>query len=355
MTVHWRNRDDLSLFERLRRSYYKLLRDEVDQFLLEKALTKSYHNFVARNIPYPFVERRELKPRARTPKVEYECQNSFLVIFIEDSIPPEHKKYIRFFDSNRTTKTNLLQSKTLPLDSNFDRTQKYLESAHFMDVFDELLPVDYALLIQRDPTIQQDKNRYSISHFHVRVDWPITEAAEDLARYLRYVSKDLYEKGEKYAEVVQKKFFEYYGLPDMVGGRRTAAIVSAQYLKRIPYISTIYVSSSESRALIRYAERGVSKSVLIKLTTKKISRIAQSNNMSVPLFTRKYMVARHDKSGVFIFKATYAPTIHSLPPEGGKLRDLKTEPYWLTVDYQQILPKPGVWDAPPLMYNLIYS
>jgi hypothetical protein len=353
--VYWKIRDDLSLFERLRRSYYKLLRDEVDQFLLEKALTESYHNFVARNSPYPFVERKELKPRARTPKVEYECQNSFLVIFLEDSVPPEHKKYIRFFDNNRTTKTNLLRSKTLSLDSDFDRTQKYLESVHFMDVFDELLPVDYALLIQRDPTTQKGKNRYSISHFHVRIDWPITEAAEDLARTLRYISKDLYEKGEKYAEDAQKKFFEYYGLPDMVGGRRTAAIVSAQYLKRIPCISTIYVSSSESRALIRYTEYGISKSVLIKFTGKKMSQIAESNNMSLSLFKRKYMVAKHGRSGVFIFKAIYAPTIHSLPSEGGKLRDIKPEPNWLTVDYQQILPKPGVWDAPPLMYNLIYS
>ena len=353
--MYWKIRDDLSLFERLRRSYYKLLRDEVDQFLLNKALTESYHNFVARNSPYPFVERKELKPRARTPKVEYECQNSFLVIFLEDSVPPEHKKYIRFFDNNRTTKTNLLRSKTLSLDSDFDRTQKYLESVHFMDVFDELLPVDYALLIQRDSTTQKGKNRFSISHFHVRIDWPITEAAEDLARYLRYISKDLYEKGENYAEVVQKKFFEYYGLPDMVGGRRTAAIVSAQYLKRIHCISTIYVSSSESRALIKYTERGVSKSVLIKLTAKKMSQVAESNSMSLSLFKRKYMVARHGKSGVFIFKATYAPTIHSLPSEGGKLRDVKSEPNWITVDYQQILPKPGVWDAPPLMYHLIYS
>lgn len=353
--MYWRIRDDLSFSERLRRSYYKLLRDEVDQFLLEKALTKSYHNFASRNTPYPFVEKRELKPRARTPKVEYECQNSFLVIFLEDSIPPEHKKYIRFFDSNRTTKTNLLRSKTLPLDSNFDRTQKYLESAHFMDVFDELIPFDYALLIQRDPILQQDKNRYSISHFHVRVDWPITDAAEGLARDLRYVSKDLYEKGEKYAELVQRKFFEYYGLPDMVGGRRTAAIVSAQYLKRIPCISTIYVSSSESRALNRYTEYGISKSVLIKLTAKKMSQVAESNNMSLSLFKKKYMVARHGKSGVFIFKATYSPTIHSLPPKSGKLRVLKSEPYWLTVHYQQILPKKGAWGYPPLMYNHIYS
>lgn len=353
--MYWRIRDELSLAERLRRSYYKLLRDELNQFLLDKALTASYANFAARNLPYPFVERRELKPRARIPKVEYECQNSFLVIFLEDSIPPEHKKYIRFFDSNRTTKTNLIRSKTLDADSDFDRTEKYLDAVHFFDVFDDLLPVDYALLIQRDPTKQVKKNKYSISHFHVRIDWPITEAAEDMARELRYISKDLYEKGDKYAEDIQKKFFEYYCLPEMVGGRRTAAVVAAQYLKRIPCISTIYVASSESRALIRCTERGVSKSVLIKLSSKEMLDIADASHVPLPMLKKHYMVAKEGKSGVFVFKATYAPTVHAQPSEGGKLREVVPEPYWLTVNYQQILPKTGARDWAPISCNLIYS
>jgi len=355
LQLYWKIREELSLAERLRRSYYKLLRDELSQFLLDKALTASYKNFAERNVPYPFVERRELKPRARIPKEEYECQNSFLVIFLEDSIPPEHKKYIRFFDSNRTNKTNLLRSKTLSLESDFDRTQKYLDDAHFFDVFDELLKVDYALLLQRSPTNQKRKNRYSISHFHVRIDWPITEAAEDMARELRYISKDLYEKGDKYAEDVQKKFFEYYCLPEMVGGRRTAAVVAAQYLRRIPCISTIYVASSESRALIRCNERGVSKSVLIKLSSKEMAAVAEANNMTQAMLKKNYMVAKEEKSGVFIFKATYAPTSHAMPSEGGKLRELVPEPHWRTVSHQQILPKPGVWEWAPLAHNLIYS
>ena len=124
-----------------------MLRDELNQFLLDYALISFYRNFIDRKIPYPFVERRELKPRARIPKKEYESQNSFLVIFLEDTIPPEHKKYIRFFDSNRATKTNQLRSKTLPMDADLDRTKKDLESERIFDIFDKLLPVDYAHLI----------------------------------------------------------------------------------------------------------------------------------------------------------------------------------------------------------------
>ena len=350
----WQVREELSKAHRLRRSYYELLRDELDQFLTRYALIDSYDNFASRKTPFPFVEKRELKPRARIPDIEYECQNAFLVIFLEDNIPTEHKKYIRFFNNNKTTKTNLLQSKTLPLSDHFDRNQKYLEAAKFYDFLKILLPVDYALLLQRDPA-SKAKNRYSVSHFHVRIDWPIADAAEDLARSLRYISKDLYEKGDKYAEDVQKKFFEYYCLPTMAGGRRTAAIVAAQYFKRIPCISTVYAGSSESRALIRISERGVSKLVLMQFTNSELEHIASESNMAGRTFKKNYVVTKTSIGGICIFQATYAYTSHSRPPEDGKLRDIKSDLSWLTVGGQHILPKPGVYKYPPLPLNVIYS
>ncbi|MCK5417858.1 MAG: hypothetical protein KAI93_05110, partial [Desulfobacterales bacterium] len=241
--AYWNYREELSQAEKLRRSYYELLRDELDQFLLRHALIDSYKNFISRQISFPFVEKRELKPRGRIPDREYESQNAFLVIFVEDAVLPEHKKYIRFFDANKTTKKNLLRFKSLPLSDKFDRNWKYLESIYFKNFLKIMLPIDYALLIQGD-TASRAKNRFGLTHFYVRIDWPITEAAEDMAQSLRYISKEIFEKGDKYAEDIQKKFFEYYGLPVMVGGRRTAAIVAAQYLKRIPGISTVYVGSS---------------------------------------------------------------------------------------------------------------
>ncbi len=350
----WSVREELSQSSRLRRSYYELLRDELDQFLLKHALVDSYNNFLAKKLPYPFVEKRELKPRARIPDVEYGTQNAFLVIFIEDTIPAAHKKYIRFFDTNKTIKSNLLTSKSLTLSSKFDRNQKYLDSVHFFNFLNALLPVDYALLIQRDPA-SKTKDRYDLSHFHVRIDWPIAEAAEDLAQSLRYISKDLYEKGDKYAENVQKKFFGYYSLPLMSGGRRTAAIVAAQYLKRIPCISTIYAGSSESRALIRISERGTSKSVLMKFTDREMNRIAEENNIAPRTFKRNYVVARKKKDGICIFQTTYSFTTHSRPPDDCKLREINPDCYWLTVGGQYILPKPGAWKYAPIPLNVIYS
>lgn len=352
--AYWNYREEISRADRIRRSYYELLRDELDQFLLQYALIDSYNNFCSQQIRFPFVEKRELKPRARIPDKEYECQNTFLVMFVEDCIPEEHKKYIRFFDLNRTTKQNMLSFKTLPLSEKFDRSWKNLESIHFRNFLKTLLPLDYALLIQRDP-VAKAKNRYSLSHFHVRIDWPIAEAAEDLARRLRYISKDLYEKGDKYAEDIQKKFFEYFGAPVMAGGRRTAAIVAAQYLKKVPAISTVYAGSSESRALIRISERGVSKSVLMPFPIDVLDQIAADNNIKPSTFKKNYVTARIKKQGVCIFQASYAQTSHARFPEDGKLREIKPDLNWLAVVDQHILPKPGVWKYPPIPINVIYT
>ncbi len=350
----WHYREELSLANKLRRSYYELLRDDLDQLLIQYALIDSYQNFTGREKPYPFVEKRELKPRARIPDEEYELHNSFLVVFLEDSVPPEHKKYIRFFDDNRTTKSNLLRMQNLALQQNYDRSCRYLESVHFRNFIRALLPVDYALLIQRDP-LNQPRSRYALSHFHVRIDWPINDAAEDLARNLRYISKDLYEKGEKPAEDLQRKLFEYYGQPVMSGGRRTAAMVAAQYLRRVPGIATVYVSSSASRALFRICERGVGKLVLMKLLKTDLEQIAAANGLSPHKVKKYYVVAREGNERLCIVQVSYALTTPARPPEDGKLRDIKPDLNWLTVGEQHILPKPGVWKYPPLPVNVIYT
>ena len=104
--------------------------------------------------------------------------------------------------ANKTTKTNLLRHKYFPDVENFNRNLKYFETPEFFSLLRSLLPVDYALLIQRNRRV---KVQYGLTHFHVRVDWPIADASEDLGLALRYISKELYEKGDKYAEVLQKK------------------------------------------------------------------------------------------------------------------------------------------------------
>jgi len=333
-------RECLSREDRLRRSYYEVLRDELDQFVIGYSLVGSYNNFLRMRTPYPFVELRELKPRARIPSVEFDAQNSFLIIFCEEAIHDKHKKYIRYFDANKTIKTNLLRHKYFPNVENFNRNIKYFETDQFFALLRSLLPVDYALLIQRS---RQTRVQYALTHFHVRVDWPIAEASEDLARYLRYISKDLYEKGDKYAEDLQKKLFEYYGVPVMSGGRRTAAAVAAQYFRQLDGITTVYVSSSESRNLLRIDEKD------------KIKSLADLGEITRNSFSKNYVVARQRKSVVCILSVRYDYTSHALPSEGGRLREVKPDANWLTVAEERILPKPSVLHRAPIPFKMIYT
>jgi hypothetical protein len=302
--------------------------------------------------PYPFVELRELKPRARIPTVEFHAQNPFLIIFTEDTIEKKHKKYIRYFDANKTTKNNLLRYKSFPDVGNFNRDLKFFETNDFFSLLRSVLPIDYALLIQKN---NNAKIRYALTHFHVRIDWPITEAAEDLAGDLRYISKDLYEKGDEYAEDFQKKFFEYYGVPVLAGGRRTAAIVAAQYFRGFPGIATIYVSSSESRTLLRIDERGVSKSVLVKLEEDDMKKLGDAAGITINSLSKNYVLDRQRKNYICIFNVKYDHTPQALPSEGGRLRELKADSNWLTVSEEQILPKPSVINHPPIPYKMVYS
>jgi len=350
----WPYRYQLSLLDRLRRSVYEVLRDQMDLYLVKHALIDSYNNFCKAEEPYPFVAKRELKPRARVVEKEYANHNHFLVLFCEGTIPSSSKKYIRFFDTNKVTKEAIAELAHVQLHKKYSRNLRYFDNPGFESLTLDLLPVDYALLIQRDPSIKA-RTRYAMTHFHVKIDWPIDNATEEMAQQLRYITKDLYEKGEKYAQNLHHKLFENYGFHYVVGGRRTAAVVAAQFLKKLDFISTVYVASAESRALTRISERGVSRFVLIKIPTAEMDRLAAENNLDFDYFVDRYLVDIQDDYGVGIFQVVYRNTTYSKPPDDGKLRKLRPDYQWLTVSNQLIIPLPGNPDTYPISYSTIYS
>jgi hypothetical protein len=275
-------------------------------------------------------------------------------MFCEGTIPGWYKKYIRFFDSNKVTKEGVAELAYIQLHKKYTKNLRYFENPGFENLVLDLLPVDYALLIQKDPTIRT-RTRYAMTHFHVKIDWPIDNATEEMAQQLRYIAKDLYEIDEKYAESLNNKLFENYGFNYAVGGRRTAAVVAAQFLKKMEFVSTVYVASTESRTLTRLSERGVSRYVLIKLPTDEISRLASENRMKFDNFVERFLIDVQDDFGVGVFQVVYRNTIHSKPPEDGKLRDLRPDFQWLTVSDQLLVPLPGHNDTYPVPYSTIYT
>ena len=350
----WPYRYQLSLQDRLRRSVYEMLRDQMDMYLVKYALIDSYWNFCQAEEPYPYVPKRELKPRARVVEKEYIYHNHFLVMFCEGTIPAWYKKHIRFFDTNKVTKEGIAELAQVQLHKKYTKNLRYFENPGFEGFVLDLLPVDYALLIQRDPSIKT-KTRYAMTHFHVKIDWPIDDATEEMAQQLRYIGKDLYEMGEKHAESLNHKLFENYGFHHAVGGRRTAAVVAAQFLKKMEFISTVYVASSESRTLTRISERGATKSVLIRLPTEEISRLASENRMKFDNFVERFLIDMQDDYGVGIFQVVYRNTIHSKPPEDGKLRKFRPDYQWLTVSDQLLIPLRDHHIIYPIPYSIIYT
>lgn len=342
----WRFREKLSYYEKIRRSLYETLRDQLERHLIRIALVDSFHNYQINNVPYEFLTKTELKPRARKMAKESELFNTFLVIFCEGSIPPEMKNYIRFFPENSVVKRNLEYLANFTIYKRFHLNIRYFDNPHFFDFIEDLLNIDYALLIQQDPTVRR-KNRYCLTHFHVKIDWPIADAAEDLAKWLRYIQHSLYENGEKEARALQNKLFEYYGCHHSVGGRRTAGLIAAQLLRRLDFISTIYVSSSESRSMYKYSERGISKFYLVQVFDERIKEIAQKENMSIERLKSHYLYPAGEYH-IGVAEAIYEHTVHSKPPKDGRLRKLEPAYSWLRLREEILHPRINASEARPI-------
>ena len=99
--------EQISYQERTGRIIYHFLQQELDRVTIQKALVDSFWKFLDPEKEYPFVDKRELKPRARIYEKEYPLHNAFLIIFCEGTLPSYCKRYIRFFETNKLIKENL--------------------------------------------------------------------------------------------------------------------------------------------------------------------------------------------------------------------------------------------------------
>jgi hypothetical protein len=349
----WTYRERLTYYEKLRRSLYEILRDGLEMRLMKISLIDSFNKYVERGVEYSFLEKRELKPKSKKMQQESELFNTFIVIFCEGTISSELKNYIRFFPENKMIKKNVDHLSQFSLYKNFNHNLRYFDKPVFLDFLENLLDIDYAILIQQDPTVRK-RNRYALTHFHVKIDWPIADAAEDLAKWLRYIQNNLYEKGDQAGRVLQNKLFEYYGCHHSVGGRRTAGLIASQLLGKMDFITTVFVSSSESRSMVKYSERGLSKFFLIQLNDSQAGALARKEGMDTETFISSYLYPA-DGYHVGISEAVYDFTIHSKPPEDGKLRKLHAAYNWLKLRDELLHPKGTFLNLRPINYNWVYT
>jgi hypothetical protein len=120
------------------------------------------------------------------------------------------------------------------------------------------------------------------------------------------------------------------------------------------FISTVFVSSSESRSMMKYSERGVSKFFLIQLTDKQIKALAEREGMEIETFKSVFLYPAHDYY-VGISEAVYRHTLHSKPPEDGKLRKLRPAYAWLKLRDEFLHPKNTALNVRPVNYNWVYT
>ena len=351
-----KSRFELSHIETVRRSIYVFLRDELERRLRTIALENPYR--VCRDkmcLVYPYVDPGDMRPKKKEFMAESSVIRPFIVLFCEESIDAQHMKYVRFNDDNRIRKDTIKMVPSVNLRKSFSSGIKFFEKEIFFELLDNLLDVDYCLLIQRDERYKKH-NSYALTHFHVKIDWPIAEAAESLAKELRFVSKSLYEQGERYAEMLEQKLFEYYGCHHQsVGGRRTAALIASQYLKTLPGLSSVYVASEESRTLTRYSEKGVARYAIIQLEKEYASQIREANRINTETFKKSYVLSESEKTYDVILFVTYKHTEWGIPPADGKLRMVKPDYSWIGVDMEFILPLSNSLSARPLNVKLVYK
>jgi len=186
----WTYRERLNYYEKLRRSLYEILRDTLEMRLMKISLIDSFYNFQKNGIEYNFLEKSELKPKSKKMEKESELYNTFIVIFCEGIINAELKNYLRFFPENKVIKKNVEYLAEFSLAKSYHTNLRYFDEPKFLDFVEDLLGVDYALLVQQDPTVKK-RNRYSLTHFHVKIDWPIADAAELYS--LGHTSQDSHE------------------------------------------------------------------------------------------------------------------------------------------------------------------
>ncbi len=134
----WRFREKLSYYEKVRRSLYELLRDNLERHLMKIALVDSFYNYQKHGVPYEFLTKTELKPRTRKMGKESELFNTFLVIFCEGTIPAELKNYIRFFPENSVTKKNLEYLANFHIYKKFHLNIRYFDNPRFFDFREQL-------------------------------------------------------------------------------------------------------------------------------------------------------------------------------------------------------------------------
>ncbi len=328
-------------------SSFAATRDKLSEFLIQATLIESYHSFIRHAKPYPFATRESLRPGASMASFEHPFQRSALILIVDGALPANLRKHIRFRRANELSADNLSRlapeiAEELPLPDGLA-----MRDAGFPAVLDRLLDLDYALLMQRASA----SSPIALSHMHVKVERLTDNAVRLLARDLGYIRRTLYENGEAHAEMLERKYFEYFGFAANASGRKCAAAMAAQLLGADVFRFAVFATCQEDCRLTMLDDsESVTHHLLLPVKTEILRAIGAENLESYAIEAG----AGANGESVVCYRVRFRRTAAARPllSESSARPDSGLKQPWLEIAEQVLLPLPGQ-HAPALPYDWV--
>jgi len=309
------------------------VRDRLTDILLGHAMLDSYAKFREADKPYPFVRPEYLVPATATRSIERSFQNTALVFVIDGKLPVSLNKHFRLRSSNRASWRNF-QRLAPDLDlSEYKTDDNRLDSPGFASLLTKLLPLDYALLIERLGS------GFQLSHAHVKVERLTDNAIKDLGRKLGYIDRRLFERGEDYVDALEGKFYEYHGFSWNASGRKSAAAMAAQLFADEAVDFAVYVASQEENRLTILDQSDViSQYLLVRLEGSELSVFRAAMNAAGVADAAPYLVAAEERSApVMVLRALLRRTQAARAVKRSR-RDKDVLAPWLELVGEHVIP-----------------
>lgn len=335
----------LDALRRNREDPYHFTREKIARNLFNYTLIDSYKQFKHENQPYPFVMPSMLRPGSVANFKEFSLQNSAFVILMDGTMPKKLRKHFRFRDGNRLCKENLLEvAPDLPGLEKYTWRARFSNHKGFDALVRMLLPMDYSLLVQRRPS-NGEVWPFELSHFHVKIERLLDNAIRSLAIHLNYLERGLYERGEAFVDLLEKKFFEYFNFHHNASGRRCAAALAAQLLARENISSTIYVSSQQTRCLTflttfdQNDTIAVEQYILLDMEEVLLSKLKTWGERHSIDIKNDFLVGNTYSSKKMLFRARYEHTEAGSPSPNGQLKsDVNFREKWVRLKDEALVP-----------------
>lgn len=319
---------------------YAAARERVLATLLRHTLIDSYAKFRAHRKSYPFGRLTDLAPGAVTSSLEKAHQNPALVLLLDGVLPKPLNKHFRLRRLNTVGWGNIERFAPEIELGDFRTQHAYVDAPEFPALLTRLAPLDFALMIQRDPEAGGPHARrpLRLTHMHVKVERLTDNAIRDLSRQLGYVDRRLYERGDDYVEALEAKFYEYFGFPPNASGRKAAAAIAAQLLARQGMRFCVFAGSQEDCRLVAIDESDVLRHhLLVRMPTNEVERLADHMGERMS----SYRVSREGDQSVLLLAVEYRRTPAAIENAQRSRADRRLATPWLEITAEHVLAPQG--------------